>query len=104
MSKYYEVYVFTASLKEYANPVMDLLDPKNLVTKRLYREHCSIYKGMLVKDMRTINRNIHDILLIDNSEISFLFQPENALHIKAFFDDESDVELFRLMPFLAFSS
>lgn len=104
MSKYYEIFVFTASLKEYANPVIDILDKFKTVKKRLFREHCSNYSGMLIKDMTTMNRELSNIILIDNSEVSFLYQPENALHIKSYFDQDTDTELYRLMPFLAFSS
>lgn len=56
MSKYYEIFIFTASLKEYANPVIDILDKNKTVKKRLFREHCSNYSGMLIKDMTTMNR------------------------------------------------
>ena len=42
--------------------------------------------------------------MVDNSEVSFLYYPENALHIKSYFDSDLDTELYRLMPFLAFSS
>jgi len=33
-----------------------------------------------------------------------MFQPENAIKIKAFFDDKSDFELYKLMPFMEFMS
>jgi TFIIF-interacting CTD phosphatase-like protein len=39
---------------------------------------------------------------MQNSETSFMFHPENAIHIKAFFDDIRDIELFKLIPFLTF--
>lgn len=41
MSKYYELIIYTASLSEYAEPVMQLLDPKGLVSLRLFRENCT---------------------------------------------------------------
>ena len=37
MSKLYEIIVFTASQKLYADKVLDLIDPKNRITHRLYR-------------------------------------------------------------------
>lgn len=36
--EWYEVVVFTASLSQYANPVIDLLDPKGQIKRRLFRE------------------------------------------------------------------
>ena len=51
MCQMYEVIVYTASLKKYADPVMDFLDPKSLCAFRLFREHCTFFNGILVKDL-----------------------------------------------------
>ena len=51
MSKIYEVFIFTASLSEYANPVIDRIDPQNVSTLRLFRENCRICNNVLVKDL-----------------------------------------------------
>lgn len=37
MNKYYELIIFTAASQEYADLVIDLIDPHNLVKHRLYR-------------------------------------------------------------------
>lgn len=59
---------------------------------------------MFVKDLGTINRELRDCILIDNSETSFLFHPTSAVHIKSFFDDPTDDELIKLTPVLRFLS
>lgn len=53
MSKYYEVVIFTASLSKYADPLMDIIDQKNVAPQRLFREHCTFSDelGVFVKDM-----------------------------------------------------
>lgn len=51
MAKHYEIFIFTASISEYASPVIDRLDPKRVVAMRLYRENCTNYRGILVKDL-----------------------------------------------------
>ncbi len=38
VSQHYEVVIFTASLPQYANPLLDLLDPKGLIQGRLFRQ------------------------------------------------------------------
>jgi len=96
----FEVVVFTASLAEYAEPLVRILDTNNVVSSLLYRQHCTPLNGIYVKDLSLIGRDMKDIILIDNSPNSFLFQPENAYHIKNFFDDKSDRELVRLANFL----
>jgi len=96
----FEVVVFTASLAEYAEPLVQILDPTNSVSSLLYRQHCTPLNGIYVKDLSLLGRDMRDIILVDNSPNSFLFQPENAYHIKNFFDDKSDRELMRLAEFL----
>jgi RNA polymerase II subunit A small phosphatase-like protein len=104
MAKYYEVFIYTASLAEYADPVIDLLDLKKFVAVRLFRESCTIYNNVFVKDLSLLNRDLRDLIIVDNSEASFLFQPQNAVHIKSFFEDMQDLELYHLMPILALLS
>lgn len=41
MSKYYEIVIFTAALQEYADQVVDQIDPGNKIKYRLYRQHTS---------------------------------------------------------------
>lgn len=102
MYKYYELVIFTASLSKYANPLMDILDPKGLCTARLFREHCTFeHDKVFVKDMSLLGRRIEDVILIDNSPNSYRPQPENAIPILSWYEDPSDTELFKLMPFLA---
>lgn len=100
MGELFEVVVFTASLAEYAEPLVRILDPTNSVSYLLFRQHCTPLNGIYVKDMTLLGRDIKNIILVDNSPNSFLFQPENAYHIKNFFDDKSDRELIRLANFL----
>jgi RNA polymerase II subunit A small phosphatase-like protein len=44
-------------------------------------------------DLRRLGRNIKDVIIVDNSPVSFSLQPENAIPIKSWFDDSSDREL-----------
>lgn len=64
-SKMYEIIVFTASLEEYASPLIDLLDIDKVVSHRLYRDDCTETPSGYVKDLRKINRNLQDVLLVD---------------------------------------
>lgn len=55
---------------------------------------------MYVKDLSTVGRDLKDVLIIDNSPTAYLFQPDNALPIISWYDDESDRCLFDYQPFL----
>jgi len=73
LSPYYEMVIYTASLQKYADPLMDQIDPKRFCTARLFREHCTFYGGIFVKDVARVDRDIRDLILLDNSPNSYLF-------------------------------
>lgn len=50
--------------------------------------------------MRAMGRGLNDIIIVDNSPICYCLQPENAVPIKSWFDDQSDTELWGLCEFL----
>ena len=74
-SQHFEVAVFTASHKCYADVVLDLLDPKGtLIHHRLYRDQCVQIEGMYVKDLRVIaNWDLKNTVLVDNASYSFAY-------------------------------
>jgi len=100
MGERFEVVVFTASLSKYADPVLDLLDIHKVVRQRLFREACVDHKGNFVKDLSRLGRELKNTVIIDNSPMSYLFHPMNALAIGSWFDDPSDTELLDMMSYL----
>ena len=98
----FEVVVFTASHKCYADEVIDYLDPTGeLIHHRLYRENCVVKSGMYIKDLRIFtNRRIEDIVIVDNSTYCFAYQLENGIPIISWFDDTSDKELYKLIEYI----
>ena len=53
-----------------------------------------------MKDLSRLGRPLSDIILIDNSPLSSLFQPENALPCSSWYEDKNDRELLQLIPIL----
>lgn len=54
-----------------------------------------------VKDLRVLkNRDIANILLVDNSPHTYLFQKDNGIPIIPFSDDLNDTEMLKLETFL----
>lgn len=95
----YECVLFTASLAKYADPVADLLDKWGVFRSRLFRESCVFYRGNYVKDLGRLGRDLHRVVIIDNSPASYIFHPDNAVPVGSWFDDMSDTELRDLIPF-----
>lgn len=96
----FEVVVFTASMSKYGNPLLDQLDIHNVVHHRLFRESCYNHRGNYVKNLSRLGRPLKDIIIIDNSPISYIFQPEHAIPVSSWFSDVHDNELLDMLPFL----
>jgi TFIIF-interacting CTD phosphatase-like protein len=47
-----------------------------------------------------IGRDAKDAILIDNSPDAYMLQPEQAIPVTSWYDDENDTELFDLIPVL----
>ncbi|OAO17323.1 Mitochondrial import inner membrane translocase subunit TIM50 [Blastocystis sp. ATCC 50177/Nand II] len=102
MSSLYEIVVFTASFHQYADAVLNRLDPRNLICSRLYREHCIPFRGQLVKDLSLLGRSLSSVVIVDNCARSFLLQKKNGIECQPFWGDEKDCELENLTHFLQY--
>uniref|UniRef100_A0A8B9KAL4 protein-serine/threonine phosphatase n=1 Tax=Astyanax mexicanus TaxID=7994 RepID=A0A8B9KAL4_ASTMX len=99
MGELFECVLFTASLAKYADPVADLLDQWGVFRARLFRESCVFHRGNYVKDLSRLGRELHNVIIVDNSPASYIFHPENAVPVQSWFDDMNDTELLDLLPF-----
>ena len=100
LSDFYEIIIYTASLSKYADPLLDFLDKHRVSAFRLFREHCTFFNGIFVKDLSRLDRDLKDVIIIDNSPTSYIFHPENALPSISWYDDMSCTELYQMMPIL----
>ena len=104
MASRYEIVIFTASLSKYADPLLDIIDKKGYCPFRLFREHCTLINTTFVKDLKRLGRDLKDIIIVDNSPMSYALNPDNGLPITSWFDDKSDRELYNITPILEFLS
>lgn len=73
MKQYFEIVIYTASMKQYAQAVIDYIDPEKKFDFCLFRENCTMYKGSYTKDLSLLNRTLKDAILIDVNEKKKIF-------------------------------
>jgi len=101
VAEWFEVVIFTASMQQYADPLIDQLDPQKLVKGRLFRESCLPKEGNFVKDLSLIGQDLATTIIVDNSPIAYSHNKENALPIDNWMgDNPQDDALLNLLPFL----
>ena len=101
IKKYYHIVVFTASHQAYADAVLDFMDPtKKYFNYRLYRNNCSLVDinnvKFYVKDLDIFNEfyDLKDIIIVDNSVLSFIYHLENGIPIVPYYNEDKDGSLY----------
>eukprot|EP01053_Blabericola_migrator_P011854 Blabericola_migrator_1__11853@NODE_721_length_6735_cov_131_696611_g519_i0_p1_GENE_NODE_721_length_6735_cov_131_696611_g519_i0NODE_721_length_6735_cov_131_696611_g519_i0_p1_ORF_typecomplete_len727_score102_04NIF/PF03031_18/2_5e34_NODE_721_length_6735_cov_131_696611_g519_i0372217 len=102
VSQYYEIILYTASVKPYADLIVDELDVENRISHRLYREQCTQYGStdIYFKDINGTGRDLKDSVVIDNRLISFGLNVDNGIFVSSFLGQSDDAELLQLIPLL----
>ncbi|KAL9595051.1 MAG: hypothetical protein Q9219_006674 [cf. Caloplaca sp. 3 TL-2023] len=98
---WYELVVFTASVQEYADPVIDWLEQeRKYFARRYYRQHCTFRNGAYIKDLSSVEPDLSKVMIIDNSPLSYIFHEDNAIPIEGWINDPTDNDLLHLIPLL----
>jgi len=76
MSRYYEVVIFTAGTKDYADWALDSHFPNRTARKyidhRLYRDHTISCMEVYIKDLSCLGRELDRTIIVDNITENFL--------------------------------
>ena len=106
IKKFFLIFIFTASQQVLGDIVLDYLDPeKKLFDMRLYRNNCYQTKinneTFYIKDLRILKKvNLKDVVIVDNSVLSFSFHLDNGIPILPYYNNKKDTELIILVNYL----
>jgi CTD nuclear envelope phosphatase 1 len=118
--KWYNLVIFTASVQEYADPVIDWLEQeRKFFSGRFYRQHCTYRHGAFIKDLSSVEPDLSKVMILDNSPLSYMFhqgrseiilllkiyvhltqRKDNAIPIEGWINDPTDNDLLHLVPLL----
>ena len=100
MKHFYELILFSSGTNDYVDPIVKLIEKnESFFEFVLYRQHVSFdEKGDYYKNLNLLNRDIKNILIIDDMEKNFKFHKANGICIKPFNGDyEKDINILNLL-------
>jgi Dullard-like phosphatase family protein len=101
LSKYFEIIIFTAGVKEYADSILNELHCSKYISHRLYRQHTMLDGDVYIKDLGLIGRDITKTIIVDNTIDNFMYHKLNGVPIHSWYDDQTDTTLNDLTKILA---
>ena len=104
MQKLFEIIVFTAAEKDYGKNAIDFIEQgEKIFAHILYKDDCTVrisnrlYKNLYIL---TSNRNLSNIVILDNSISNFSLFICNGIPIKEYRGDPNDYELCKILRLL----
>ncbi|KAK5650167.1 hypothetical protein RI129_001196 [Pyrocoelia pectoralis] len=100
LSGLYEIVIYTAEQGMTVFPIVEALDPKNLIMYKLVRDATHFEDGMHIKDLSKLNRDLRKVIVIDWNANSVRFHPDNVFQIPRWDGNDSDMTLIDLTALL----
>ena len=82
VTQMFEVFIFTAGTKEYADLILDNLCPQIDVMHRHYRDSCIMKSHKVKKDLKIFGKPLSDIIMVDDNISMRDFYPDNTIYIQ----------------------
>lgn len=81
--------------------ICQALDPQQMMIPGRFGRECTLLKnGKYIKDLSYLNRDLREVIYVDFDPEKAEFHQENCIKIPYWDGDESDRELYDLVPFL----
>jgi len=96
----FEVVIYTSEQGFTAMPILESLDPNGYIMYKLYRDATRYTKGVHIKDLDCLNRDLSKVILVDWNNNAFQLHPQNALRLRKWKGEDGDRTLVDLAVFL----
>lgn len=101
MGKIYEVVIFGTEDTTFVEEICEKLDHFEMnIRFKLGKEATRLENGKYIKDLRYLNRNLKNVIVVDFDLDNVKYTPYNAVIIPEFTGDVKDRELLNIIPFL----
>ena len=88
MKKIYELILFSLGTSEYVSPIIKNIEKNEQFFEHvLYRQHVSYDNGYFFKNLNLLNRDVKNIIIVDDNYKNFKYHKSNGICIKPFFGD-----------------
>jgi RNA polymerase II subunit A small phosphatase-like protein len=98
VAPWFDIFIFTASMAEYAIPLIARLIPDFPVSHILTREYCTFANGLIVKDLSIFGQDLARMVLVDDCPVSFLHQPNNGVIVPRWVGGEDNALMGIVIP------
>lgn len=101
MSQMYEVVILCEEETMFMSQLTESLDPNHRIfSARMGRECLCIRDGEFVKDLKYLNRDLKNVVILEKSPKMIRLQEDNAILLPEFNGDKEDKYLVEIIPFL----
>ncbi|XP_068915919.1 mitochondrial import inner membrane translocase subunit TIM50-C-like [Tenebrio molitor] len=97
---HFEIVIYTAEQGMTVFPLIEAMDPKNIIAYKLVRDATHFTGGHHVKSLDKLNRDLSKVIVVDWNASNVQFHPENLLKIKRWEGTDEDLSLVDLSIFL----
>lgn len=102
--EHFNLIVYSAATLGYVNKLLEFIDTKGLIKEIYTREHCDLVyidgSAKHIKNCKNINKNLHNLYLIDDSDLHFVNYDVIGYKCKKFIGEKEDNEIFNIIDFL----
>ncbi|GJQ88510.1 hypothetical protein Trydic_g15428 [Trypoxylus dichotomus] len=96
----YEVVIYTAEQGMTVFPIVEAIDPRNLISYKLVRDATLFLNGRHLKDLEKLNRDLSKVIVIDWNGDCTNGHGDNVLRIPRWNGGDDDATLLHLTSFL----